>query len=302
MGEKTDEGQNRNELEALLKSKQRMYKILTKLCWVFLPMLAAPFIPAFCGAEDSTWTYRLTGIAVVSIMIGFAIALIAANIEKQMKELIGQCAVRGVLEEQMQVLEYMPTGHTNEDSLKNCKLLPEYNEVTGSDYIHAIYRGAEITYCDLCLRWRSDNMDPDRPGSSSAVTRFQGPFVTIVLPHNIDGVVHVIERKGGKKPAEAIRLGNTDFDRRFTTLATDEQLAGSILPPDAILRILQLPKDTYLEFAGNQLVAAIYNDADLFEMKDINVNDGLDEYREKCRKELAELLQILDKLIYVARR
>jgi len=175
MSEKTDEGQNRNELEAKLKSKQRTYKILTKLCWVFLPMLAAPFIPAFCGAEDSTWTYRLTGIAVVSIMIGFAIALIAANIEKQMKELIGQCAVWGVLEEQMQVLEYMPTGHTNEDFLKNCRLLPEYNEVTGSDYFHAIYRGAEITYCDLCLRWRSDNMDPDRPGSSSAVTRFQGP-------------------------------------------------------------------------------------------------------------------------------
>ena len=66
MSEKTDEGQNRNELEAKLKSKQRTYKILTKLCWVFLPMLAAPFIPAFCGAEDSTWTYRLTGIAVVS--------------------------------------------------------------------------------------------------------------------------------------------------------------------------------------------------------------------------------------------
>ena len=56
MSEKTDEGQNRNELEAKLKSKQRTYKILTKLCWVFLPMLAAPFIPAFCGAEDSTWT------------------------------------------------------------------------------------------------------------------------------------------------------------------------------------------------------------------------------------------------------
>ena len=37
-------------------------------------------------------------------------------------------------------------------------------------------------------------------------------------------------------------------------------------------------------------------------MKDINVNDGLDEYRENCRKELAELLQILDKLIYVASR
>ena len=107
----------------------------------------------------------------------------------------------------------------------------------------------------------------------------------------------MIERKGGKKPAEVIRLGNTDFDRRFTTLATDEQLAGSILPPDAILSILQLPKDTYLEFAGNQLVAAIYNDEDLFEMKDINVNDGLDEYREKCRKELAELLQIFDNLI-----
>ena len=50
-----------------------------------------------------------------------------------MKELIGQCAVWGALEEQMQVLEYMSTGHTNEDSLKNCRLLPEYNEVTGSD-------------------------------------------------------------------------------------------------------------------------------------------------------------------------
>ena len=37
-------------------------------------------------------------------------------------------------------------------------------------------------------------------------------------------------------------------------------------------------------------------------VKFINVNDGLDEYREKCRKELAELLQILDKLIYVASR
>ena len=62
-----------------------------------------------------------------------------------MKELIGQCDVWGALEEQMQVLEYMSTGHTNEDSLKNCRLLPEYNEVTGSDYFHAIYRGAEIT-------------------------------------------------------------------------------------------------------------------------------------------------------------
>ena len=80
MSEKMDEGQNSNELEAKLKSKQRTYKILTKLCWVFLLMLAAPFIPAFCGAEDSTWTYRLTGIAVVSIMIGFAIALILSLI------------------------------------------------------------------------------------------------------------------------------------------------------------------------------------------------------------------------------
>lgn len=67
-------------------------------------------------------------------------------------------------------------------------------------------------------------------------------------------------------------------------MATDEPLAGSILPPDAILSILQLPKDTYLEFAGNQLVAAIYNDEDLFEMRDINVNDGLTNIRRNAAK------------------
>ena len=120
MSEKTDEGQNRNELEAKLKSKQRTYKILTKLCWVFLPMLAAPFIPAFCGAEDSTWTYRLTGIAVVSIMIGFAIALIAAKYRETDEGADWTVCRAGAClgKKQMQVLEYMPTGHTNEDFLQ----------------------------------------------------------------------------------------------------------------------------------------------------------------------------------------
>ena len=75
-------------------------------------------------------------------------------LERKIKSLTGEYLVKGVLAEKVQVEKYAPNEYINPDFVKNCNILPNYDRISGSDYVSGTYRGVPFTFCDLHLQYK----------------------------------------------------------------------------------------------------------------------------------------------------
>lgn len=235
----------------------------------------------------------------------------ATNKLKDLKELMGQYVVRSVLGERLQVIEYMPNGYTNEAFLHNCPILPSFNNMDGSDFIHGIYRGVEFTFSDLTLRTETKG-SPDGEFPGDNVVNFKGQLITATSHKNVNGFVHIQERisprmKNEKKSGILSRVldsensrnsfmtGNALFDNRFDIFASDSQLALRVLTPQLMQELMGLEGLMEIQIAGNMVAVAIKNDRDLFELSNNGRDNGdMEEYRQKFRDELSDILKVID--------
>ena len=232
---------------------------------------------------------------------------------KDLKKLVGQYVVRSVLGERLQVIEYMPNGYTNEAFLHNCPILPSFNNMDGSDFIHGIYRGVEFTFSDLTLRTETKG-SPDGEFPGDNVVNFKGQLITATSHKNVNGFVQIQERisprmKNEKKSGILSRVlgsedsrnsfmtGNASFDNRFDIYASDSQLALGVLTPQLMHGLMGLEGLMEIQIAGNMVVVAIKNDRDLFELSNKGRGNGdMEEYRQKFRRELSGILNVIDVL------
>ena len=72
--------------------------------------------------------------------------------------LTGEYLVKGVLAEKVQV------ENTHQMSIstglrENCNILPNYDRISGSDYVSGTYRGVPFTFCDLHLQYKDTYRD-----------------------------------------------------------------------------------------------------------------------------------------------
>lgn len=80
-------------------------------------------------------------------------------LERKIKSLTGEYLVKGVLAEKVQVEKYAPNEYINPDFVKNCNILPNYDRISGSDYVSGTYRGVPFTFCDLHLQYKDTYRD-----------------------------------------------------------------------------------------------------------------------------------------------
>lgn len=80
-------------------------------------------------------------------------------LEQKIKSLTGEYLVKGVLAEKVQVEKYAPNEYINPDFVKNCNILPNYDRISGSDYVSGTYRGVPFTFCDLHLQYKDTYRD-----------------------------------------------------------------------------------------------------------------------------------------------
>lgn len=310
---------NSTEIENEIASKRKLLKLHNVIMTICIICIFMPFIDAIVESLADSW-HRFFNLSLVifavALILGFAVAQATIRIQKSLKELVGQSVVRGVLEERIQVLEYVPNGHTNDAFLKSCSILPSFNNMRGSDYIHGIYNGVEFTYSDITLRTETKSTPDPNSAAGDNIVNFSGSIMTIALRKNINGFVQLMGRMSPrKKPGEkkgilsgifgsgesqnSLRTGYETFDDSFDIYVSDDQLAFSILTPrlmEAIMSIKGKGREKMeILFAGSMIVVAQDNDKDIFELeKKIDSDDGMEKYRQKFRREFSGILNVID--------
>lgn len=297
-----------------IATKQRKIKKLKIISViVYMGVLIIPLGFRIFNRTDYENTYILGFLAVACLPCGYLIGKYAENKNKELKELIGCNIVKEILTERVQIIDYMPNGYINEAFVKDCSILPNFNVISGSDYINGIYRNLNFTFCDLELLSEYRDINPDSNYSLNTVTEFKGTLITMNIRQNIQGFVVLKEKMrsnwGENKgyfnkslsrndSKNTLRTGNEIFDSRFDVVASDDKLAFAILTPAVINAIMKMEGEVNIQFSNNMIVIALNNGKNFFELGDINKDENkIENHRQKFRDDLSYILRILDYMI-----
>ena len=313
MNKQTIYYKNDEEMQNIIKEKQRNINIIKVPMYLSLVGLLLPFVSVIFDIYGPTINIVFRTVPVVCIVIGFLLSILCNKKMNDLREFIGQNIVLGILEERIQVIDYMPSGYVNESFLKECTILPNYNSVAGSDYIHGIYRNVEFTYSDLELKLESQDYTANDNNMKTTITEFSGQFITVSLSKIVNGSVLIMGKNGSRKSHRekkslsryennneltCLETGNHVFDDRFDVIATDNDLVYSILTPQFISGLKKMGKRTSIQISGNMAVIACNNEKNSFELKrQIKDNSDIELCRQEFRKELSDILAILDIVI-----
>lgn len=297
-----------------IATKQRKIKKLKIISViVYMGVLIIPLGFRIFNRTDYENTYILGFLAVACLPCGYLIGKYAENKNKELKELIGCNIVKEILTERVQIIDYMPNGYINEAFVKDCSILPNFNVISGLDYINGIYRNLNFTFCDLELLSEYRDINPDSNYSLNTVTEFKGTLITMNIRQNIQGFVVLKEKMrsnwGENKgyfnkslsrndSKNTLRTGNEIFDSRFDVVASDDKLAFAILTPAVINAIMKMEGEVNIQFSNNMIVIALNNGKNFFELGDINKDENkIENHRQKFRDDLSYILRILDYMI-----
>jgi hypothetical protein len=297
-----------------IATKQRKIKKLKIISViVYMGVLIIPLGFRIFNRTDYENTHILGFLAVACLPCGYLIGKYAENKNKELKELIGCNIVKEILTERVQIIDYMPNGYINEAFVKDCSILPNFNVISGSDYINGIYRNLNFTFCDLELLSEYRDINPDSNYSLNTVTEFKGTLITMNIRQNIQGFVVLKEKMrsnwGENKgyfnkslsrndSKNTLRTGNEIFDSRFDVVASDDKLAFAILTPAVINAIMKMEGEVNIQFSNNMIVIALNNGKNFFELGDINKDENkIENHRQKFRDDLSYILRILDYMI-----
>ena len=297
-----------------IATQQRKIKILKIISIiVYMGVLIIPLGFIIFNKTNYENTYILGFLAVACLPCGYFIGKYAENKNKELKELIGGNIVKEILTERVQIIDYLPNGYINETFVKDCSILPNFNVISGSDYINGIYRNVNFTFSDLKLLSEYRDINPDSNYSLNTVTEFKGTLITMNIRQNIRGFVVLKEsmRSNGEKNKgyfnklfresglkNTLRMGNEIFDNRFDVIASDDKLAFSILTPVVINTIMKIEGKINIQFSNNMIIIALNNGKNLFELGDIKKDENsIENYKREFRDDLSYILRILDYII-----
>lgn len=80
--------------------------------------------------------------------------------------------IKDIIAEKIDIIEYAPDDWMNNDYVRKCKILPDCDIISGSDYIKGTYKGVRIEYCDLMLEVVSKETNDDGHETTTYTTVF----------------------------------------------------------------------------------------------------------------------------------
>ena len=310
-----------SQIISQISSKQRMIKFLN-----FIHPLLFIAMPAAIFWGFANWD-RNIGKGIFFIILGllcipFLVVLGKSvnALERKIKSLTGEYLVKGVLAEKVQVEKYAPNEYINPDFVKNCNILPNYDRISGSDYVSGTYRGVPFTFCDLHLEYETERQDDDGHTSKHYETNFRGHVITLHMKQRMNGYVRIRERKNPHKQnslftglfnsaaeflgmnQNVVEMESDPFNQQFKVSTSDDQLAFYILTPQFMERIVAADEKadgyTNLEFAGDRITLTLNNGKDSFEVKKtIGSRSRLEKTRQTFRDEFQNILSIIDEIL-----
>lgn len=160
MAQTTKNGRNDHEIIASISRRQWLLKLLQLL--LFLCVIGA-FLGIVSGALIWERDYQ-KGICrcvagVICIVGGVLLAKGNKKLTHSLKVQIGEYVVHDILAEKVAITEYAPDQHIGRSFVDSCSILPNYDRISGSDYISGTYRDVPFRYCDLLLERKTQERD-----------------------------------------------------------------------------------------------------------------------------------------------
>ncbi len=307
MEQTTKNGRSNHEIIASISRRQWLLKLLQLL--LFLCVIGA-FLGIVSGALIWERDYQ-KGICrcvagVICIVGGVLLAKGNKKLTHSLKVQIGEYVVHDILAEKVAITEYAPDQHIGRSFVDSCSILPNYDRISGSDYISGTYRDVPFRYCDLLLERKTQERDEDGHQSTSYHTVFQGQVLRMEFGKELDGYVRIREKKDKSRTAaffggilknvknalfteqdgEEIETENAEFNRQFKIKASDGELAFYILTPQFMESVLRLDAlaDGYtnIVFRGGGVTLTLNNGRDSFELKRTLRNRNICNVNRPC--------------------
>lgn len=295
---------------------------------VFVGVIGIPIL--FLGIVTYGYkpVYGLLLLAVAAFLVLVWIVKRSVDkLEAKLKRFTGEYVTKAIIAERIDIREYAPTGSFNDKFLRSSGVLRGFDKSYGSDYIKGIYKGQQITYCDIKLEIERETTDRDGRKRHKTVTVFQGPVISLVLGRPLgDKKLRILERTGKRKKEgflsdllgsaanavgdalgikakeNAILVENEAFNNQFEIKTNDDELAFYILTPQFMESIVSADKIgagcTNICFDGDRVNIAIHNGYDAFELgRTLRRKKHLEESRQRMRGDLNRVLSIVDEIL-----
>lgn len=150
-----------HQIISQISGKQRAIRFLN-----FIHPLVFLAIPALIlwgamrwGRNGAASGIDIIALGILCIVLFILIGKSVNKQQKKLKDALGEYIIRDVLAEKVQVEKYAPNEYINPNFVKNCNILPNYDRISGSDYVSGTYRGVPFTFCDLHLQYKDTYRD-----------------------------------------------------------------------------------------------------------------------------------------------
>lgn len=292
--------------------------VVIGILFVFLGIMSYGYKPVFA---------LIPAAAVAFFILMWLIKRSVDRLEGKLKRFTGEYVTKAVIAERIDIREYAPTGCFNDKFLRSSGVLRGFDKSYGSDYIKGIYRGQQITYCDIKLEVENETTDRDGHRRHETVTVFRGPVISLVLGKPLgDKKLRILERTGKRKKEgflsdllgsaanavgdalgirsneNAVLMENEAFNNQFEVKTNDDELAFYILTPQFMEGIVSADKigagRTNICFGGDRVNIAVHNNYDAFELgRTLRSKKHLEEARQRMRGDLDRILRIVDEIL-----
>ncbi len=264
------------------------------------------------GAVVAVVGYLINGtIGLIIIIVG--VVLLAKGLmakdraEGEYKEQLGQTMIPKVLSDVFDdVAEYSTTGHISNDIInRTAMFFPfEFDEIEGSDYIRATYKGVALEMSDITLVKVERTFETDENGHQQEREDhrvvFQGQWITCDFHKELTADLYVFE--GGRRKGQ-IETENEAFNQKYGISCASAHEAFYILTPHMMENLLAMDEraggDTYMRFMKEGKVhLAINSGRDNFEVGNMK-NTNVDDLRNRFQDEIKYITDVVDLLLSI---
>ena len=241
------------------------------------------------------------------LVLALAIGLYAHKRSVKLKVTLGNALTLPVIKEIFEVKDYRPLGHISREIIGSAGLIDRWETISGSDYIEGSYNGVSILYSDLLLQHTETETNSDGEEEERTVTDFKGQWLVCDFNKELAATIRLIERKGGTKwqrkydvSKSDIETENIAFNKKFRIVTGDGHTAFYLLTPHFMEQLVAADEaadsSTLFCFKDGKVHIALYNGRDSFELKGVKL-DSVDSVRQKFRRELKYMTDIMDELL-----
>lgn len=310
---------NDSEIISTLKKYQRDMKTCTMLIFIL-------YFVIFVFGLKTIFDFITGKLWVISLIINIAAVVALKPIDKkrirakkEKKEFIGEHIVKRTISDVINIEEYAPNKHIEGNVVKASPIMPEFDSISGSDYIRGTYRGVNMTYSDVTLYKKERYRDTDGRTRTVDSLVFKGHFLRLNLNSQIDGYVKILERETPRKQGmfndivntakslagkseNMVEVESVAFNNQFAIYSDNDELVFYILTPHFMESIVKADEfargTTNIYFNKTYVDIALDNRQDAFEVRNI-VGDqrSLDMARQYIRNDLYKVIAIVDQIM-----